>query len=47
MDTRHFSKANALKYIFIYFLLFLAGDLLSSLLFDLLFSAVEIGRAHV
>lgn len=42
MDTRHFSKANALKYIFIYFLLFLAGDLLSSLLFDLLFSAVEL-----
>ena len=42
MDTRHFSKANALKYIFIYFLLFLAGDLLSSLLFDLLFSVVEL-----
>lgn len=42
MDTRHFSKATALKYIFIYFLLFLAGDLLSSLLFDLLFSAVEL-----
>lgn len=41
-ERHHFSKFITLKHILIYFLLFLAGDLLSSVLFDILFSAVEL-----
>ena len=37
-----FSMGGTIKQILIYFLLFLAGDLLSSMLLDLLFSAVKL-----
>ena len=42
MDAKDFSRAQVLKQIGIYFLLFLAGDLLTSLVFDVLFSAVTL-----
>lgn len=42
MQQFTFSKAKTLKCIIIYFLLFLAGDLLSSVPFDLLFSVVKL-----
>lgn len=38
----HFKTGQTLKFIFLYFLLFLAGDLLASLLFDLLFSFIKL-----
>lgn len=44
MGTIHekFSTAKTLRHMIIFFLLFLAGDFLSSLLFDLLFSVVKL-----
>lgn len=42
MDVKDFSRAKIGKLIFVYILLFLAGDLLNSLLFDLLFSVVHL-----
>lgn len=44
MEIQHniYLKGKTLKHIIIYFLLFLAGDLLSSILFDLLFSVVKL-----
>ena len=39
---KHFSKAQILKHIAVYFLLFLAGELLNALFWDLVFSVVEL-----
>lgn len=38
LERHHFSKLKTVKHILIYFLLFLAGDLLNSVLFDIFFS---------
>lgn len=42
MNLSHFSKTQVLKHIIIYFLLFLAGELLGGLIFDLVFYFVEL-----
>ncbi len=42
MDGKNFSEVKILRHIIIYLLLFLAGDLLNSLFFDLFFSIVKI-----
>lgn len=42
MPKYHFSSAKTIINVFIYFLLFIAGDLLASLIFDLVFSAVKL-----
>ncbi len=42
MQQHHFSTAKTLIHSAIYFLLFLAGDLLNGLLFDLVFSVVKL-----
>lgn len=42
MKQLHFSTGKTILHILIYFLLFLAGDLLSSIPFDLLFSFVKL-----
>lgn len=42
MNEKHVSKLKVLKHIIIYLLLFLAGDFLNSLCFDLVFSIVKV-----